>query len=93
MRFTVQPPTGKAKSGQFCWWTVHDTKVDLTKHGNNITDYFYDGYPDAQQRAEARAAELNAMPDGALKHLRFGVNHPNDVGDPEGEFARLYAAA
>jgi hypothetical protein len=85
-RFYIQAPAGKAKSGRFCWWTVKDSKRDLREHGNNITDYIYDGYPDAQQQAEKRAAELNANP-SLLR--RYGVNHP----DSNEEFLRLYAAA
>lgn len=90
-RFYVQPPVGKAKSGYFCWWVVEDRNVDLAKHGNNITDYFYDGYPDAQKKAEARAAELNANP--ASVKLR-PVNHPDQSTDAGmAEFLALYNAA
>jgi hypothetical protein len=85
-RFKVFSPAGRARSGKFCWWVVRDTSVDLRVHGNNITDYFYDGYPDAKERAQKRADELNALPP---KKVEYGVNHPAT----HAEFMELYEAA
>lgn len=82
----MYPPAGRARSGSFCWWVVRDTSVDLRVHGNNITDYFYDGYPDAKERAQKRAKELNAMPP---KNMKYGASHPRT----DAEFMDLYNAA
>lgn len=85
-RFVVCAPAGKARSGKFCWWVVRDTSVDLRVHGNNITDYFYDGYPDAKERAEKRAKDLNNR---SPKRVGLGASHP----ETDAEFLELYLGA
>jgi len=39
---------------------VKDRAIDLTKHGNNITDYIFAGLPNAEHLAKEQARKYNS---------------------------------